>query len=167
MQYSKYSTCSDVHWASSFCFAHLHSMAVTASRAARIQDVFSGFRSEIDEYNDRRERLIKASRDVTTASKRLIFHLHRFPHASFGTALQATGAAVKVLSEAEVKRTELVAMIVDFARREALDQDMSRGHDDAIEPGRAIRHDRAIGPGLEEFVSGSGAHAFASTTLIA
>lgn len=33
--------------------------------------MFEGFRSELDEHHDRRERTIKASRDITAASKKM------------------------------------------------------------------------------------------------
>lgn len=33
--------------------------------------MFEGFRTELDEHHDRRERIIKASRDVTAASKKM------------------------------------------------------------------------------------------------
>ena len=38
---------------------------------------FERFRDELDEHNDRRERIIKASRDITAASKKAVFLLHR------------------------------------------------------------------------------------------
>lgn len=45
--------------------------------ASPIVAMFEGFRSELDEHHDRRERVIKASRDITAASKKLIFSLQR------------------------------------------------------------------------------------------
>lgn len=33
--------------------------------------MFEGFRAELDEHHDRRERIIKASRDITAASKKM------------------------------------------------------------------------------------------------
>lgn len=33
--------------------------------------MFEGFRAELDEHHDRRERVIKASRDITAASKKM------------------------------------------------------------------------------------------------
>lgn len=42
----------------------------SASRAETIQLAFDGYRAEIDGHNDRRERLIKASRDITNMSKK-------------------------------------------------------------------------------------------------
>lgn len=37
----------------------------------RFHDMFSHFRDELDEHHDRRERIIKASRDVTAQSKKM------------------------------------------------------------------------------------------------
>ncbi|KAK2772897.1 hypothetical protein FQN53_004421, partial [Emmonsiellopsis sp. PD_33] len=34
-----------------------------------IQSIFTTFRQELDEHHDRRERIIKASRDITALSK--------------------------------------------------------------------------------------------------
>jgi len=39
--------------------------------------VFEGFKAELDEHHDRRERVIKASRDITAFSKKVIFALQR------------------------------------------------------------------------------------------
>jgi len=33
--------------------------------------MFESFRTELDEHHDRRERVIKASRDITAASKKM------------------------------------------------------------------------------------------------
>ncbi|RSL86784.1 hypothetical protein CEP52_015714 [Fusarium oligoseptatum] len=41
----------------------------------RFHDMFEGFRDELDEHHDRRERIVKASRDVTAQSKKIIFAL--------------------------------------------------------------------------------------------
>lgn len=34
--------------------------------------MFEGFRKDLDEHYDRRERVIKASRDITAASKKML-----------------------------------------------------------------------------------------------
>ncbi|KAF2230822.1 Translin [Viridothelium virens] len=39
--------------------------------------MFETFRAELDEHHDRRERIVKASRDITAASKKIIFALQR------------------------------------------------------------------------------------------
>lgn len=36
-----------------------------------IQSIFENFRSELDEHHDRREKIIKASRDITALSKKM------------------------------------------------------------------------------------------------
>ncbi|KAJ6789621.1 hypothetical protein PWT90_10895 [Aphanocladium album] len=43
----------------------------------RFHDMFEGFRDELDQHHDRRERLVKVSRDVTAQSKKIIFALQR------------------------------------------------------------------------------------------
>ncbi|KAF8610483.1 Translin [Ceratobasidium sp. AG-I] len=48
-----------------------------ATRRSAIVAAFEGFRDELDEHNDRRERIIKTNRDITNLSKKLIFQLHR------------------------------------------------------------------------------------------
>ncbi len=37
----------------------------------RFHDMFEGFRDELDQHHDRRERLVKVSRDVTAQSKKM------------------------------------------------------------------------------------------------
>lgn len=41
------------------------------SRASPFLPMFETFRAELDEHHDRRERIIKASRDVTASSKKM------------------------------------------------------------------------------------------------
>ncbi|KAK1073741.1 hypothetical protein LTR12_012122 [Friedmanniomyces endolithicus] len=43
----------------------------------RFTPMFDHFRAELDEHHDRRERITKASRDITAASKKIIFTLQR------------------------------------------------------------------------------------------
>lgn len=42
-----------------------------AAPQSRFGPMFSHFRDELDEHHDRRERIIKASRDVTALSKKM------------------------------------------------------------------------------------------------
>ncbi|KAF2815205.1 translin associated factor X [Mytilinidion resinicola] len=42
-----------------------------------VMAMFEGFRSELDEHHDRRERMIKASRDITAASKKIVRALNK------------------------------------------------------------------------------------------
>lgn len=38
----------------------------------RFHDMFEGFRNELDEHHDRKERITKVSRDVTALSKKML-----------------------------------------------------------------------------------------------
>ena len=40
-------------------------------RTSPFLPMFETFRAELDEHHDRRERIIKASRDITAASKKM------------------------------------------------------------------------------------------------
>ncbi|TQS32312.1 hypothetical protein Golomagni_07374, partial [Golovinomyces magnicellulatus] len=42
----------------------------------RFHDMFEGFRDELDEHYERKERIIKASRDVTALSKKMVKNLN-------------------------------------------------------------------------------------------
>ncbi|WFD30095.1 hypothetical protein MSPP1_001111 [Malassezia sp. CBS 17886] len=83
---------------------------------------FESFRDEIDAYNDRRERLIKTSRDVTSLAKKIIFHLHRF------TAVDAWPCAPdalpardqKLLADAHAKLADVVGALQTCAQTEGL-----------------------------------------------
>jgi predicted translin family RNA/ssDNA-binding protein len=46
-------------------------------KSSPFMPMFEAFRNELDEHHDRRERIIKASRDITAASKKIIFALQR------------------------------------------------------------------------------------------
>lgn len=46
-----------------------------AGPPGRFHAMFEGFRNELDEHHDRRERIIKASRDVTAQSKKMFVHM--------------------------------------------------------------------------------------------
>lgn len=43
----------------------------TSPGASSIQSIFTEFRNELDEHHDRRERVVKASRDITALSKKM------------------------------------------------------------------------------------------------
>ncbi|EME49006.1 hypothetical protein DOTSEDRAFT_162986 [Dothistroma septosporum NZE10] len=49
----------------------------SAQSPSPFMPMFEAFRAELDEHHDRRERIIKASRDITAASKKIIFTLQR------------------------------------------------------------------------------------------
>jgi predicted translin family RNA/ssDNA-binding protein len=42
-----------------------------------LDSIFTHIRDTLDDHYDRRERLVKISRDITALSKKMIFSLHR------------------------------------------------------------------------------------------
>ena len=48
-----------------------HGRGLGAATASPFMPMFESFRSELDEHHDRRERIIKAGRDVTALSKKM------------------------------------------------------------------------------------------------
>lgn len=60
--------------------AKIQHAAKGASNAAYINNpilaMFNYFRDELDEHHDRRERVIKASRDITALSKKM-YRIHQ------------------------------------------------------------------------------------------
>lgn len=64
-----------------------NTMATTeiVSRSSAIQAIFRTFCSELDDHHDRRERVVKASRDITALSKKMYapVEIQLFSHAKF------------------------------------------------------------------------------------
>lgn len=71
---------------------------------------FGKFKTEIDEHYDRRERLIKISRDITALSKKMIFSLHRIPVLPILSGLEAIPANItKELQKNEKSIKDLIS----------------------------------------------------------
>ncbi|KAA6410290.1 MAG: translin-associated factor [Lasallia pustulata] len=51
--------------------------STTTTTSSPFMPIFETFRDELDRHHDRRERIIKASRDITALSKKMIFSLQR------------------------------------------------------------------------------------------
>ncbi|VDB99332.1 unnamed protein product [Peniophora sp. CBMAI 1063] len=92
---------------------------------------FQSFRDQLDEHNDRRERIIKASRDITALSKKVVFLLHRqmtLPDPDPNTAAAA----------ARPKLAEIQRMLA------ALKPD--------LQGDRFWRYQGNVSPGLQEYI---------------
>ena len=100
-----------------------------------IKAEFSAHMANLDAKHDRRERLVKLSRDVTIHSKRAIFLLLRCPPK--GNA-DKTDVRERVIAEAKTKINEVHALIGCIA--EELE------HDDYW------KFARAFSPGMQEFI---------------
>jgi len=107
--------------------------------------VFESFRDEIDDHNDRRERLIKHSRDVTNLSKKVIFLLHRIMTDDASNDLvdggEGTGDRTRALKAASKGRDKLREVQGMFAnvRHEVVGD-------------RFWRYQRQVSPGLQEYI---------------
>ncbi|KAK7694361.1 hypothetical protein QCA50_001547 [Cerrena zonata] len=112
--------------------------ATLAGRSA-IVEVFDSFRDELDEHNDRRERLIKSSRDVTNLSKKVIFLLHRIMTDDASPEDQDDR---KRAARAVIKGRDKLKEI----------QNMFAGFSHEVKGDRFWRYQRAVSPGLQEYI---------------
>ncbi|WFD46739.1 hypothetical protein GLX27_001378 [Malassezia furfur] len=111
-----------------------------------LTEVFGAYRDEIDAFNDKRERLIKTSRDVTLLSKKLIFHLHRFSVAAGWPAAARDTKNAKLFDDAHTKLQEVYTILRTCAEAEQL-------HSDTRKPSPTmLRFERFIGASLEEMI---------------
>ncbi|PFH49210.1 hypothetical protein AMATHDRAFT_195235 [Amanita thiersii Skay4041] len=100
-----------------------------------ILQAFDHFREELDDYNDRRERLIKASRDVTNISKKTIFLMFRI----IGESDSHDPSVAKVAAQRGREKLREV-------------QDMYAKMRSELEGDRYWRHQRQVSPGLQEYI---------------
>ncbi|WFD27000.1 hypothetical protein MNAN1_001992 [Malassezia nana] len=105
-----------------------------------LADTFALYRDEIDAFHDRRERLIKTSRDVTALSKKLIFHLHRSSNAATPDEL------APLLAAAHTKLREISQMIIKCGIEEGLAASFGSPND------TMNRFERFLGGALEEWI---------------
>ncbi|KAH8120569.1 Translin [Phellopilus nigrolimitatus] len=125
--------------------------ATMGSRAA-IVHAFDGFRAELDEHNDRRERLIKASRDITILSKKTIFLLHRL--AAEDAAAAGCGAAGDdAAADARAQSPPSLAAAGAQGRAQLAGvQALFRGMRADLAGARFWRYQGAVSPGLQEYI---------------
>ncbi|PBP26357.1 translin-associated protein X [Diplocarpon rosae] len=108
--------------------------------------MFETFRDELDEHHDRRERIIKASRDITAASKKIIFALQRV------RSLKGV-VPPKIASEVQEKATSMQKQF------ESIAPDLTGIN--------AWRYQRQISGGIQEYIEAvSFQHYLINQTLI-
>ncbi|CAO0789465.1 unnamed protein product [Mucor circinelloides] len=93
------------------------------------QAFFTESRNILDSHHDRRERIIKVSRDITALSKKMIFALHR--------AIQANNNSPNY-QEADQRQKEIIALF----KKLAVDIQGLHYH----------RYSRSFSGGFEEFI---------------
>ncbi|OBZ79725.1 Translin-associated protein X [Grifola frondosa] len=117
-----------------------------------ILQVFDSFRDELDDHNDRRERLIKSSRDVTILSKKIIFLLHRIMTEG-GSESDDRPLALRAVARAKEKLREI--------------QGLFEGMRGELTGDRFWRYQRNVSPGLQEYIEAlSFAHYLEHESLI-
>ncbi|PYI05629.1 Translin [Aspergillus sclerotiicarbonarius CBS 121057] len=124
-----------------------------------IISMFETFRDELDEHHDRRERLIKTSRDITALSKKIIFSLQRYPSQSpnpppthkltLKTALPAN-----ITKETTTRFTQIHTLFTSILP-------------DLAAPPNTWRYQRQLSSGIQEFIEALSFHHYLTTqTLI-
>ncbi|KAI5829421.1 Translin [Schizophyllum commune Tattone D] len=109
---------------------------------------FDGFRQHLDEHHDRRERLIKSSRDATNLSKKVIFLLHRLMTEDIQDPRKAARRGREKLKEVQ-------QIYAGMANKGELEGD------------RFWRYQHQVSPGLQEYIEAlSYAHYLEHETLI-
>ncbi|PPQ71609.1 hypothetical protein CVT26_010544 [Gymnopilus dilepis] len=109
-----------------------------ATVTTSIHDSFNAFRADLDDYNDRRERLIKASRDITNLSKKTIFLLHRI----------AQGDVGETVSEAELSKK---AAQQGYEKLREIQEHYAKLRPE-LEGDKFWRYQRQVSPGLQEYI---------------
>ncbi|KAF9014990.1 Translin [Cyathus striatus] len=114
--------------------------------------LFDDFREQLDDHNDRRERLIKASRDITNLSKKVIFLLHR-------TILEG-------ITHTDQDTLEKIAARRGYEKLREVQQIYASLKDELFGD-RFWRYHRQVSPGLQEYIEAlSFAHYLDHGTLI-
>lgn len=102
---------------------------------------FGVYRDILEEHHDRRERIIKLSRDINNLSKKMIFALHRAEPKEFHPQFSAS-------SEALAEFKEKHAMILKLFQRAAIDLQGANYH----------RYQRSISGALQEYIEAMTLH---------
>ncbi|KAL4955072.1 Translin family-domain-containing protein [Aspergillus filifer] len=96
-----------------------------------VHSMFEGFRDELDQHHDRRERLIKISRDITALSKKIIFSLQR---------VRTAGKTIPLSILKDVTpRFESILSLFQSAVPE-------------VQSINSFRYQRQLSPGIQEFI---------------
>ncbi|KAI9591205.1 Translin [Syncephalis fuscata] len=96
-----------------------------------VKDTFEVIRATLDTHHDRRERLVKCSRDITVASKRLIFALHR---------MLAEQSAESITTKTQSSCDDIMKLFKKIS--------------DELAHSNFHCYERSITPALEEFIEG-------------
>ncbi|KAF5312706.1 hypothetical protein D9619_003374 [Psilocybe cf. subviscida] len=111
----------------------------TSTSSYDFHPAFDAFREQLDDYHDRRERLIKASRDITNLSKKVIFLLHRTVLDTKQEKEQDDKALYKRAAKQGFEKLREVQRIYAGLKHELVGDNF-------------WRHQRQVSPGLQEYI---------------
>ncbi|KAI9357910.1 Translin family-domain-containing protein [Zopfochytrium polystomum] len=118
-----------------------------------VRDLFSRCKVELDALHDRRERIVKTSRDITAASKKLIFALHRLAPPQPPPISNVPATSPPPPPEGEAPTTERDQQLSDAAADQAkIVQLLRRVHAEELRGQNYYRLRKSIQPGLEEYI---------------
>lgn len=137
-------------------------MAEAEPQGASIISIFENFRDELDEHHDRRERIIKKSRDITALSKKMYVLGFGTPHR------RLTETSIFALQRVRATNQPLPPKI---AQENQTRFDQIRGLFEAIVPEqldiKSWRYQRQVSPGIQEYIEAvSFDHYLRTQTLI-
>ncbi|KAG8856974.1 hypothetical protein FRB91_011964 [Serendipita sp. 411] len=114
-----------------------------------IVSVFDSFREELDANNDRRERIIKQSREITILSKRTIFLLHRI-----ATSDNKQDRPDAVTDEERNTRSESDDSLMTAERKlqEIRKKPLKQLALDIPSQSVYWQHEKSITPGIQEYI---------------
>ncbi|KAL4930396.1 translin family protein, partial [Aspergillus undulatus] len=120
--------------------------ATMAESTPKVLSMFANFRDELDQHHDRRERLIKISRDITALSKKIIFSLQRVRTA-------ASPIPPSILKDITPRFTQITDLFTSAVPE--------------LQGLNSHRYLRQISPGIQEFIEAlSFKHYLETQTLI-
>ncbi|PPQ90409.1 hypothetical protein CVT25_014927 [Psilocybe cyanescens] len=108
------------------------------SSSLTVLQSFDVFGADLDDHNERRERLIKASRDITNLSKKVIFLLHRLARGRADSKVDERTSYKQAAQQGYEKLREI--------------QDLYAKLQPELESERFWRYQRQVSPGLQEYI---------------
>ncbi|KAH8100500.1 Translin family-domain-containing protein [Cristinia sonorae] len=109
-----------------------------SSSRNNVVNVFDAFRIDLDEHNDRRERLIKSSRDITNLSKKVIFLLHRVMTTDDVSTADKDDRNARAAAQGREKLKEIQKLFAAVGAE--------------VQGDRFWRYQRNVSPGLQEYI---------------
>uniref|UniRef100_A0A7N1A191 Uncharacterized protein n=1 Tax=Kalanchoe fedtschenkoi TaxID=63787 RepID=A0A7N1A191_KALFE len=76
----------------------------SAAEGSAMKDAFGKYADYLNELNDKRERLVKASRDITMNSKKVIFQVHRVSKDNKDEVLKKAEKDLKAVTDQHLAR---------------------------------------------------------------